>query len=293
MYYQGGKKRVGAAIADVIRTLERERFGADAKPRPYYEPFCGMLGVATHMAQPDRALYASDAHPYVAALWTAWRDGWRPPADVVVSPDEYRRLREVQARAAEPTPWLAFVGFAYSHSGVWFRGYGEADAERRRDKSTAAMERTWRRLEQNAGGERAVRRQLRLRCADYRTALDGVRNSIIYMDPPYAGTAGYYMPTCAVDGRARKCQTRVLPFDHAAFWGYVRRLSAPARNNLVLVSEYEAPADFRSVWRKQLVCPIHNEHNHESSQRVEQLFVYQAGDGGGEQAAPEQTGHDK
>ena len=63
---------------------------------------------------------------------------------------------------------------------------------------------------------------------DYRNYVyqDG---DVVYCDPPYEGTCGY--------GRL---------FDHEAFWQWCRTRDFP-----VYVSEYRAPEDFISIWRKE------------------------------------------
>lgn len=81
------------------------------------------------------------------------------------------------------------------------------------------------RLQQLQQLERLERlERLHLTALDYR-AVEIKPDSVVYCDPPYAGTAGY-----------------TNPFDNAAFWAWARKLSAP-----VFVSEYAAPADFRVV----------------------------------------------
>jgi len=84
---------------------------------------------------------------------------------------------------------------------------------------------------------------------------------VIYADPPYEGTTRY-------DG--------TMPFDHAAFWGWIRTRDYP-----VYVSEYKAPDDFTSIWRKKrttMTCQIDKRVGTEASKgmndRVEHLFLH-------------------
>jgi site-specific DNA-adenine methylase len=78
------------------------------------------------------------------------------------------------------------------------------------------------RLQQLERLERLER--LELTSLDYR-AVEIRPNSVVYCDPPYAGTAEY---------------TR--PFDHVAFWLWARECKHP-----IFISEYWAPDDFRIV----------------------------------------------
>ena len=67
--------------------------------------------------------------------------------------------------------------------------------------------------------------QLEISNLDYRD-VEIVPNSVIYCDPPYAGTAEY----------------KEGAFDHAQFWQWCRNQSCP-----VFISEYNAPDDFNLV----------------------------------------------
>jgi len=268
MFYQGGKKRIGASIAAELRTLERERFGDDAAlPRPYVEPFCGMLGVAAHMAEPRRDLYLADAAPQVITLWTAWRDGWRPSRDKHVSRDEYDRLKRDQKRelngdkGRDRAAWCACVGYACSHSGKWFNGYIDRDEHAktpRYQQNLNSMHRQWATILENAGGSDA---RIRFSCADYEeTIRRAPRRSLIYCDPPYAGTTGY----------------RGGAFDHVRFWNVVRRASDDG--HLVVVSEQSAPTlDFVSVWQRGVQRKMHISDAKGGKHKTEHLFVYAGG----------------
>lgn len=62
-------------------------------------------------------------------------------------------------------------------------------------------------------------------------------NSIIYCDPPYAGTAKY-------EG----------DFDHKVFWQWCK--DKVSEGHIVYVSEYDAPDDFECIWQKELVSTL-------------------------------------
>lgn len=60
-----------------------------------------------------------------------------------------------------------------------------------------------------------------------------VDGSLVYCDPPYKNTSEY----------------RVAKFDSDRFWNWARMKS---ENNRIYISEYEAPADFKCVWEKEV-----------------------------------------
>ena len=81
--------------------------------------------------------------------------------------------------------------------------------------------------------------QLEISNLDY-CDVEIVPNSVIYCDPPYAGTAEY----------------KEGAFNHAAFWQWCR-----TQNNPVFVSEYNAPDDFKIVAEfnhRSTLSPINN-----------------------------------
>ncbi len=88
---------------------------------------------------------------------------------------------------------------------------------------------------------------------DYRL-LDIPCGALVYCDPPYKGTDGY-------NGEE---------FDHAAFWNWCRKI---IRTNVLAVSEYSAPSDFVSVWKKNKICTYGTGNN---KRTVEQLFVHES-----------------
>jgi DNA adenine methylase len=91
---------------------------------------------------------------------------------------------------------------------------------------------------------------------DYR-ALTIPKDSIVYCDPPYAGTSGY-------DG---------MPFDHSIFWAWVRNISMYHR---VYVSEYVAPKDFISVWSHERKDNI-DAYRSKGLKVREHLFIWKRG----------------
>ena len=88
---------------------------------------------------------------------------------------------------------------------------------------------------------------------DYRL-LDIPCGALVYCDPPYKGTSGY-------NGEE---------FDHAAFWNWCRKI---IRTNVLAVSEYSAPSDFVSVWKKNKICTYGAKSN---KRTVEQLFIHES-----------------
>lgn len=77
--------------------------------------------------------------------------------------------------------------------------------------------------------------------------------SLVYCDPPYKDTKQY--------GTSKG-------FNHDDFWEWVRKLS---KNNIVLVSELQAPDDFECIWQQDLKIAMNNDT---SKINTERLFIH-------------------
>lgn len=92
-------------------------------------------------------------------------------------------------------------------------------------------------------------------CMDYRDVLIPP-NSVIYADPPYAGTTQY---------------KGVEPFDSDAFWAYMRKLADDGHT--VYVSECTAPDGIEVVWSKEYGGGMKNSGITASkTKRIEKLY---------------------
>jgi len=92
-------------------------------------------------------------------------------------------------------------------------------------------------------------------CSSYQD-VDYNKNSIIYIDPPYADTTKYK-----------------LKFNHNEFWGWARKMSKQGYR--IFVSEYNAPEDFECIWAKQLdVGLAHLNGKQQNKKKIEKLFKY-------------------
>ena len=87
---------------------------------------------------------------------------------------------------------------------------------------------------------------------DYRTITD-IKNWCIYLDPPYSGVKKY---------------ENSKDFNYIVFWEYVRNLS---KDNIVLVSEQNAPPDFECIWSQTVNRSIKATNK---SYSTEKLFRY-------------------
>lgn len=203
----------------------------------YVEPFMGSCAVLHRMTGTFERVYGYDAHPDLVLMWQAVQAGWEPPA--VVTEEEYRQLR-----AAEPSALRGFVGFGCSFGGRWFQGYAR---NRRSDDYAGATRRS---LLKRAPALRDVV----FECADYTAAYAHARpGTVIYCDPPYAGTKVY---------------SGAPAFDSAAFWAHAKEWTDLGAT--VLVSEYQAPPGWTSVWSREKAVTM---RRGPEQRRVEHLWM--------------------
>ena len=197
----------------------------------YYEPFCGMCSVMENINAINR--YGSDLQPDLILLLSAIQSGWLPPT--VVSEEEYDELKK-----AEPSPLRGFVGFGCSNSGKFFGGY--------------ARDKTGRNYAQNAHNS-IIKKGAKLNNVSFTNKQYNdlsITNSVIYCDPPYDNTTGF----------------TVGDFNSQDFWDWVRIMS---KDNIVFVSEYNAPDDFNVVWKKTVKTDMNNSSLKKIA-RIEKLY---------------------
>lgn len=234
MQYMGGKARIAKDLARTMLSLTAQR-------GVYLEPFLGGCHVLPLMAPHFELSIASDAMPDVAMLWRDALAGWVPP------PTEVSRDLYVQLRHSEPSALRAFVGFGCSFGGKWFGGYA---TNARGDDFVAAAARGLARKVASLDQARTIIREQDYR--DHTPAAD----TVIYCDPPYAGTTAY---------------SGAPQWDAIEFW---KTAEAWARGGaIVFVSEYAAPEGWSSVWTKTAaVGSLKKDGN--AAPITEHLFAY-------------------
>jgi DNA adenine methylase len=222
----GSKNRHAKEMLPII--LKNRREG-----QFYVEPFVGGANMIDKV--PGNRKIGADVNRYLISLLAAVRDGWEPPE--FVSELEYK-----SAKSSEDEVYKAFVGFLCSFGSKWFGGYA-------RNKVGTNYAKTGR----NALLKQAPHlKDIDFVCSTYDELLipDG---SIIYCDPPYAGTTKY-----GTGG-----------FDHDKFWEWCEYKSIQGHD--VYVSEYSAPDHWECVWQKNVSANFDSNRNN-ASERTEKLF---------------------
>jgi len=240
MRYVGGKSRIARWIRESIKPL------VNGHTR-YLEPFVGSGACFTELAPLFRTTVAADSHLDLILMWQAIAAGWDPPEHI--SREVYMELRN-----SEPSPLRGFVGFGASFSGKWFGGYVDT-----------AWDAHWQRFTKPylAAAKKSVlaaaptfRTAASIQHTDYRTHYVDP-TTIVYCDPPYAGTLGY---------------GGTEPFDSAAFWMQAEHWSRSGA--LVVVSESQAPKGWQPLAVRERKAMLRVAKGTENEVRREALFVF-------------------
>lgn len=222
----GSKARIAKDILPIILK--------DRKPGQWYVET--MVGGANLIDKVECPRLAADINPYVIEALKLIRDKPESLPDSITELD-YQELKDKK----ELNGLTGVVGFGCSFGGKWFGGYARSDTGRNYMLET----------KKNALNQSPLLKGIMFLPLPY-NCVDIPENSIIYCDPPYAGTTKYK------DG-----------FYHTAFWEWVRIKSLEGHS--VFVSEYKAPEDFICVWEKELTTSFSTSDNIKAT---EKLFIY-------------------
>jgi len=215
MQYQGGKVGLAKYICPIIQAL---------KPQVYIEPFCGACAIIEHIQAKKRI--ASDVSEVVIVLFKAIQDGFTPPDSV--NEEEYKQALTTLRTGKTPTAFEAFALVACSFAGTIAGGYARSF---KTGKWVNFALRGKKALEKSFKGLKGI--EFFLRSYKHYTC-ENTKNAVIYCDPPYENTGGY--------------KSVKEPFLSDEFWQWASELS---RENLVLISEFQARDEFVSVWERE------------------------------------------
>jgi DNA adenine methylase len=236
--YAGGKTKLGKEIYEIIKEFEYQH-GYDNLI--YFEPFCGMAGVMRHFAEDNRKIIASDINLDLILMWKKIQQRWLPPKNC--SEIKYNKLKNSTTPSAE----RGFYGFACSFGGYFFGSFAD---KYRKNKDSVEL------------GIRGISKiipyinNIKFKHGSYDKYTP--KNSLIYCDPPYKDN--------------KISNKHFINFDTDKFWNVMRKWS---KNNIVFISEREAPSDFICIWSKS---PKQNYSKGNVKSTDECLFIHESYD---------------
>lgn len=219
--YMGSKSRIAKYIVPIIQKYINENDIA-----MYIEPFVGGANIIDKIKCNIRI--GIDINPYLTALLKRVQNGESLYEEV--SKELYDNVRaSYNNKDNKYADWeYGNVGFLASYNGRFFDG-GYAKSGYEKLKNGKMRYRDYYReskdniLSQNLKG-------ITFEQGDYKYL--SYTNCVIYCDPPYENQKQY---------------ANSINFDYEEFWNIARKWSV---NNIVLVSELNAPDDFICIWEK-------------------------------------------
>lgn len=151
-----------------------------------------------------------------------------------------------------PDYLVGYIGYQISFGGKWFAGYSR-DKQGIRNYADEAYRNVTKQQDRLKG--------ITFFQADFRVhTLKDYSGYVIYCDIPYRGTTKY----------AQK------DFPYEEFYAWARMMSL---KNVVLISEYAMPDDFRCIWQRKVKTLISStkERGDMGNERTEKLFIYKNG----------------
>lgn len=240
MKYMGSKAKIAEFIVPIIQSHI-----AVSGSKTYIEPFCGGCNVIDKVQAKNRI--AADKNEYLIALFKHLQAGGGLPVEI--TKEEYDKVRD---HMADFPPWyVGAVGFLASFNGRFFDG-GYAGIRRENGKARNYYQESKKNIlrQIHHGGIAGIDFMTR----DYRNFKPF--GCVVYCDPPYEETKDY---------------VSAKDFDRPEFWQIMREWS---RDNVVLISELQAPEDFITVWKREVDRSMKAK---EHFRATEKLFVYRGG----------------
>jgi DNA adenine methylase len=174
-------------------------------------------------------------------MWKELQKGWDLPTDIS------REIRDdcKNNKDGYKKYEVGWIGIGCCYNGIFFGGYAGEITTKTGIKRNYIKE-----AKRNVLKQLPKLEEVEFIHSSYQN-LEIPKNSLIYCDPPYEGTAKY----------------KTGNFNHAEFWEWCRNKTKEGHQ--VFISEYNAPKDFECVWSKEVKTTLNT-----SKIDTEKLFVY-------------------
>lgn len=233
MKYMGSKNRIAKHLLPIM-LAEAEKHSITK----WVEPFVGGANMIDKVPPHyDRMGYDLNDHAIHALIDIRDNVDGLPDS---VSEDEYKSLYGAPAES-----FSSLVRFGASFGGKFENGFARGKA------ADGSARNYWAETKRNALKQSPKIQNVQFICDSYENL--SFENSLIYCDPPYQGTTGY----------------KTGAFDHNKFFDWCCEQS---KKNIVFVSEYNAPDDFKEVWRGEIKTNFASSRKAATHNAIEKLF---------------------
>lgn len=244
MKYMGSKSRIAKYLAPIIQSY----INMD-NVKTYIEPFVGGANMIDKIECDTKIGY--DKSKELIALLNHAKESIEYPDDV---PKEiYDKVRTSYNNKTSEYSYKekGIVGFLASCKGRFFDG-GYSGTRVGKD---GKVRNYYDEAKRNLIKQSPQLKNTHFKSINTYSDIDIPFGSVVYCDPPYKDTKQY--------GTSKA-------FDHDDFWQWVRDCSC---NNIVLVSELQAPSDFECIWQQDLKIAMNNDT---SKVNTEKLFIHKS-----------------
>lgn len=240
MVYQGSKNRLAKFLVPII-----QKYIDDNNIKTYIEPMCGSCSIIEKI-QCDNRIAADVNDELIALLQYVKSDSTLSIAPTDCDFEHYAEVRENRklGTGKYSQEYTALIGYCGSYGGRYFDGGWGKD---KTGKRNIYQERV-----KNLKEDSPLLKDIEITCCDYQNFSD-YKNCVFYFDPPYKDTKQYSKQS----------------IDYDSFYDFLRKLS---ENNIVLVSEYNMPEDFKCIWQKERKV-LQKSDRVTGEKAVEKLFV--------------------
>ncbi|UGO52515.1 hypothetical protein PAULFLAKE_24 [Enterococcus phage vB_EfaS_Paulomi] len=218
MQYVGSKNRLSKELAPIIQSYITDETVA------YIEPFVGGANMIDKINHPNKI--GSDLHKELIALHKFNRD-YSDSLPHTITEEQYLSVKN--NKNAYSDYYIGLVGFCASFGAKYFGGYA------RRSNGDDVPAQAIRSLKKQSPNIQGIEFECKS-FTDYKPS--EYKNCVFYLDPPYRKTLSY--------------STGGFPYEEFDKWAIEL-----AKNNTVLISEYEMPEDeFECIWSKDVKVGI-------------------------------------
>ena len=249
----GSKTKIGKDILNcMLSNIDINQYES------FIEPFVGGANFTSLFVQDSRCEHLNyqgfDYNYYVVALLNYMADGNKYTR--IHTKEEYNQCRDYIRGRISHVPFedyeIGFLGICCSYCGRWFEGFASVTKTRNgmRDYQEEARK--------NINNQVHTLKGLSFNYGDYKNLK--VTNSIIYCDPPYKNTKEYFSK-----------------INHEEFYYWCREMVK--HDNVIFVSSYDMPIDFKCIWEKQVKSTLssNGEVDRKTKQSTEKLFILTKG----------------
>ena len=241
MVYQGSKNRISKFLVPII-----QKYIDDNNIKTYIEPMVGGANIIDKIVCENKV--GGDINSeLISLLQYIQTDNAISIAPEMCTFEHYTDVRENRKLHTNKysMEYMALIGYCASYGGRYFDGGYGRDSKGGRSIYNERV--------RNLKKQAPHLKDIKFRCCDYKSFI-GYKDCLFYFDTPYKDTKQYSIQNINYD----------------EFYDFLRQLS---KNNIVLVSEYNMPNDFKCI--RQSERKVQQKSDRVAAEKAtEKLFIY-------------------